>query len=691
MGTLLALLFILLAVTDGFLLTFLVVAQASFFARLCYGSIVGMLALAWLSLLVSLLTGLNSVALMLTAVLLLAGLMLLYRQFAPEAKTALRGFMPDGTSLIYYLAWAGFLGWIFSRVVTFTDQGMQTAPANNYGDLPFHFSVITSFAFGENLPPRNPIFAGLPFTYPFLIDFLTAFCKRAGADWPAAFFLENIILALSLVGSIELLTMKLIGNRVAARIAPVLFLFNGGFGFVWFLSDLGKSLSDIFSFLAHLPRTYTMSDELHLRWGNLFTTLLIPQRSLLLGLPLAAMIIALWWKAVEQRAGVSGGMGEASKQEKGAKETRSGEGATRRGGDDVTDNQTESHSPALPIPLSPRLLFRHLGASQSRRFLLAAGILAGLMPMAHAHGFFSIMLVSGLLALLFFSWDWLYFFIPTGLLALPQALWLRQTPTRSKLFEWHPGWEAHDLWQAGQMIPLTFWLRNAGAFLVLLILALLIRKLLAARVREFYLPFLICFVLPNLVLLAPWAWDNIKVLLYWYLASCPLVAALLARLLSARLITARLTAVLLFITLTLSGAVDVLRALSPVENVVLFGKGELAAAEQIRANTPPHALLLNAPIHNSVVALTGRQALMGYPGHLWTHGIDYKEREADVLAMYRGDELSAELLKLHQVNYVVIGPVERSQFQANEAFFAERFRTVVDVAGYRVYEIRPRS
>ncbi|HWQ34949.1 MAG TPA: hypothetical protein VNQ79_19045 [Blastocatellia bacterium] len=647
MGTLLVLLLTLLAVADGWLLTFLVLTRASFFARLCYGAVTGLLALAWLSLLVSLLTSLNGVAVAITTLVLVAAGVVLCKTIAPDRlREALRAAAPDRWSVIYYLAWSVLLGWLFSRVVSFSEDGMHTAPMNNYGDLPFHFSVITSFAFGENLPPQNPIFHGLPFTYPFLIDFLTAFFRRAGADWPLAFFIENFTLAIALVGSIELLTMKLTGSRLAARLAPVIFLFNGGFGFIWFLRDLGGSLSDITGFLTHLPRSYTMNPELHLRWGNIFTTLLIPQRSLLFGLPLAAMIAALWWQAVEERRG------KTETEDQGKTETQ----------------QTRNESP--------------------RRALLAAGALAGLMPMAHAHGFFSIILVSVPLALLFFSRDWLCFFIPAGALSLPQALWLRATPTRSSMFEWHPYWEAHDLWLSGQMSSLRFWLLNAGAFLALLTVALLARKIVTARVQRFYLPFLLCFILPNLVLLAPWAWDNIKVLLYWYLASVPLVAAVVAKLFSSKLITARIAAAALLITLTLSGAADVVRALSPIENVVLFSQAELDAAEAIRQQTPSHALMLNAPIHNSVVALTGRQTLMGYPGHLWTHGIDYKDRENDVLTIWRGGAEAEQLLQRYSVDYVIIGPVERNQFGANEGFFAARYQAVVDVAGYRVYRIR---
>jgi hypothetical protein len=51
-----------------------------------------------------------------------------------------------------------------------------------------------------------------------------------------------------------------------------------------------------------------------------------------------------------------------------------------------------------------------------------------------------------------------------------------------------------------------------GPFILLLISAIGTRAMVDARTRRFYLAFLLWFFLPNLVLLAPWPWDNIKVL-----------------------------------------------------------------------------------------------------------------------------------------------------------------------------------
>ena len=226
-------------------------------------------------------------------------------------------------------------------------------------------------------------------------------------------------------------------------------------------------------------------------------------------------------------------------------------------------------------------------------------------------------------------------------------------------------------------------------FRSLLVICLFANRLSTARQVKFYLPFVLWFVVPNVIKLAPWDWDNIKVLVYWSLVSCVFVALPLALLFAHRFKVLKVLGAVLLAGLILSGALDVVRALSPVENVPLFGQAELEVAELIRQRTPPRAVMLHAPIHNSVVALTGRQSVMGYPGHLWTHGIAYQQRENDVRAIYRGGAESARPLVALGIEYVVIGPAERSgEMTVAENYFAESFPVIIDHAGYKVYRVK---
>ncbi len=661
MGTLIILFLTLLAVANGGLLTYLALARASWRVRLAIGAVVGLALLSWTGFLLALVLKLSVLSIALTTfvqIALLAGLL----RLVPLSRVR-AGLATDEASLfgrVLDVAWLVLLVWLFSRVVMFAPDGLHTAPANNFGDLPFHFSVISSLAFGENLPPQNPIFAGMKFTYPFLIDFLTAFFMRCGADWRAAFFVENLPLSWSLVVLIEWLTLLVFKNVWAARLAPVLFLFNGGLGFLNFFRDLNSRQNGLFEFLAHLPTAYTMNadllwgaDKVPLRWGNVFTTLLLPQRSMLFGLPFVALILAFWWLALAEGE-------DAAKQNK-----------------EGMEGQREDVAAAVSSSF-----LRSFFSSSRRKYLLVAGILTGLLPMLHAHGFFAVGIACVPLVLLFWTWDWVAFAAPVAVLAAPQAWWLSGTQVRNKLFE------SHWWWEAGEAGPLKFWAANAGVFLLLLATALLVTRLTNARQIRFYLPFVLWFVVPNVVLLAPWPWDNIKVLVYWALASVPFVAAVLAYLLTQKLLVTRLLAALLFVLLTFSGALDVARALSPIENVGLFSQEDLECAARIRESLPPRAVILHAPVHNSVVALTGRQSVMGYPGHLWTHGLDYGTREQDVRAAYEGGPDAAAALARLNPDYVLLGPVERAQLQPDENFFFSQYPVVLAQGEYRIYQIK---
>lgn len=632
MGGLFVLLITIVAIADGVLLVAASRAPLGGWMRLAAGSVAGLALLAWIGFLTALIFGLGAVSIGATCLALAIIPAALSRVVSiPEVYREMRTDLGSwtGGTVVYYSMWALLLAALFSRVIVFESGALLTSPANNYGDLPFHLSAITSFAWGENLPPDNPIFAGYRFTYPFLIDFLTAFFLRAGAGWRLAFFIENFTLALALVALIEFLTQTLTGNKMAGRIAPLLLLFNGGFGFINFLREAANAPS-ISALLAALPHTYTMNadlptpwGEVPLRWGNAFTTLLIPQRSLLFGLPIAALILALWRLAID------------------------------RGKD-------------------PQL---------RRRWMAAAGVLAGMLPMLHAHGFFSVMIVAPLLFVLFRSLDWAWFFVPAGVLSAPQALYLGSTPVKSQLFKFQPGWES------GDSSVLLFWAANAGLFLLLLSGAFALPKLLDEKTRLFASVFILWFLVPNLVLLAPWPWDNIKMLIYWALVSSPLVAALLADWFRRGVVWGVGAGVLL-VMLTLAGALDVWRGFSPVEKVTLLGAAEVEVAALIREQTEPRSVILHAPIHNSAVCLTGRQSVMGYPGHLWTHGISYQERELEVESILRWAANAEQLIDERGVDYLLIGPTERSKFRPPEMLLGSRYPVVFEHADYKLFLVR---
>jgi hypothetical protein len=230
---------------------------------------------------------------------------------------------------------------------------------------------------------------------------------------------------------------------------------------------------------------------------------------------------------------------------------------------------------------------------------------------------------------------------------------------------------------------------NTGFFIPLLLIAVLIRGegyLVPKRLLLFYLPFTLCFIIPNLIKMAPWIWDNIKVLYYWWLASAPIVALLLARLWHQRG-TRRLLAVVLFVCVTLAGALDVASISLPRMPYQVFDAAGLRFAELVKAQTAPRALIVHAPVHNTPVFLTGRRSLMGYPGHIWTHGLQFVQREGEIKRIYLGAPDAEQLIRKYGIEYLVVGPQERVVTPVNEVFLT-RFQKVGEVGEYKLYKIK---
>ncbi|HET9839134.1 MAG TPA: hypothetical protein VFR84_12920 [Candidatus Angelobacter sp.] len=665
-----ACLLLVIAVLGGTLLTYVFDPAAPRAARLCTGACLGMALMAGVGFLFALWIGLNSAGVAVSALVLLLPLLLLIKsrfraqvvaQFWFSAAKPKRQLSQQQRSRVgywlFYLAITLLLGLVFSRAVYARPDGIYTGFPNNLGDLPLHMQVTNSFVHGQNIPPEDPTYAGARFAYPFMVDFMTAMLVRAGAGIISAMWLQNMLLALALVGLLHYWTLLLTRNRTAGLIAPLLVLFSGGLGWWLLFSDYGAS-DGFFSLLGNLPHDYTILPEPDslLRWGNSLTTLFVPQRSILFGIPLAILIFCQWWSAISAR--------EPSPMNELAAGTRDRRSAKI--------SVTFRAGPPAAAPVRPRML--------------AAGVCAGLLPLIHAHTFLALMAVAACLAILFRSaWrGWIVFFATAIALSLPELLWLAHAGAVNahSFLGWQPGWDH------GTHNVLWFWFVNAGPFLLTLLAALLWRSGdlgLSPQVVKFYLPFIFCFLVPNLIKLAPWVWDNIKVLFLWYIASVPLVAFFLARWWAQRS-RWRWLAPLVFASMVLAGSLDVWRVITGTTELREFDTQAIAMARSISEQTAPRALILHAPTFNSPVFLTGRRSLLGYPGWMWSRGLDYSQRNLDIERIYSGGPESGALLQQYGIDYVLVGPDELSQLRTNEGFLSQ-YRKVARAGPYRLYKI----
>ncbi len=658
-----SLLLALLVTLSGTIATYLYDENASLGARLCAGAALGLSALGLVSFVVASLIGLSGMAVFFSTLICCSPLATLtdantlkrFQQDLAGISTATRQLLRfDSWTVIYFLFYmvvAVILWRVFSRAVIEDKTGLSTGLLNNFGDLPFHLSVITSFVFGNNFPPEDPTYAGVRFTYPFLSDFVSAVFVRCGADLRESMFIENYLLGLAFVGLVHRWAIVMLRDRLAALITPLIVLLNGGMGWTLLFEKAGSNEGGLFGVLLDLPPSFTVIPETTWRWGNAISALLIPQRGFLMGLPLAVIAFTQWWIATDKQPQQTP---EKSKK-------------TRAKQKDVWHDQLQ-----------------HTRFPLNTRRMIAAGVAAGFLPLVHAHSFVVVMAMAGCLALLQIRWrEWITFFVVASVIAVPQLLWstMHSAVNAGSFFALEVGWDH------GQENPVYFWFKNTGVFIPLLLTAVLLKNgsyLVPRRVLIFFLPFTLCFIVPNFLKMAPWIWDNIKVLYYWWLASAPLVALLLARLWRQGM-TRRVIAAVLFVCVTLAGALDVAGIAMRSVKYQVFDADGLRFAELVKAQTMPRSLIVHAPVHNTPVFLTGRRSLMGYPGHIWTHGLEFVQREGEIKRIYLGAPDAEQLISKYGIEYLVVGPQERIVMMVNDQFI-NRFQKVGEVGEYKLYK-----
>lgn len=130
------------------------------------------------------------------------------------------------------------------------------------------------------------------------------------------------------------------------------------------------------------------------------------------------------------------------------------------------------------------------------------------------------------------------------------------------------------------------------------------------------------FLVGCFVALAPWEWDNMKLLLWSLLVIAPYVwtSVILPLQISAR----ATVCVLLFF----SGAVSLVGGLDSRHGYPLAKLPELDAWKVAITDIPPDVRFACVPDFNHPLILLGRKVACGYEGHLWSHGLDYREKLA---------------------------------------------------------------
>jgi hypothetical protein len=527
----------------------------------------------------------------------------------------------------------------YMRALELKPEGLWAGYVNIWGDWCTHLSMAGYLSHARNLlPPQNPFFSGFRLTYPFLPDLFSGMLLHLGMSLEGSLPLTSAVLSIALVVIFYSTALRLVGNRWAAALGSLVFFLSGGLGFFNLLGDARSSsgtLSDwlrsLATLIAHPVREYTLDRSTGFQWLNPVLAYLVPQRTTLFGFSLGLVVISLLWY-----------------------------GRSRR---------------------------------QLRETILA-GILLGMMPLLHTATYFDLLVLAGGLALidlgvaLFGSENlgtaitrWIAFFAPALLLGGPQLLLILPPAAYDHSFlQVQLGWLAAPPGAPYHLSIGVFWLYNTALLIPLSLAAFASRSWGKPGLRRFLAPAWLLFLLPNVLILQPWDWDNTKWFLWWAIPASMLAGLVLYELMRRGPLLAVLGAVLLLVSIS-AGALDLNRASQkdlPNVSFQLLDNEELRVAGWAQANTPDEAVFLTGWKNNHpILTLSRRVEVMGYPGWLWTWGLPYPQRrQQDVVDMYRGGNRTASLLRSYNVAYVVIGPQERQEIAANVAYYEGRYPRV---------------
>ena len=550
---------------------------------------------------------------------------------------------------LYLICWASYFTVFWLHVVSIDEQGnLLVGQANMWADWAWHFTLSHSIAERGWPLTDSPLLADSALSYPFFSSLLSAILIKLSVPTHWSHILPSLMFNLLLIWALYYFFLTLLKRPSIAIIGACLFLLNGGLGFVHFFEALAQAQFSL-DLLFAPPQQYTHLPDQNIFWISIVNSMIIPQRSLTMGLPLT--LLALSWVY--------------------------------------------------------QLAFNPVEQAQKRFYLqrakwCSAILILGMMPIIHSHSFLAAFVILAcwslfdLISQRSILMERIRFWLPIALLisciALPMISLFLLNNIGESFIRWYPGWYAREK----QINWLQFWLNN-WSFIPLLALVgtriCLMRKKIHA-LRD-WLPFWLLFAAVNLWIFQPWIWDNTKLLLWVAIGFSALAAQCLYSFWQHiwfnqyqqwQKIVNRICTICLLIICCLSGFLDVYsNSRLSLHTYTLYTAEELALAQWAKQQTPLNSRWLISDKHNHwVLNLTGRQALMGYSGWLWSHGYDYSETALAVKSLYSTADPS--LIEKYNLDYLVIGPEIRREYPEAERIFRQQLELVHSTKNYQIFK-----
>lgn len=516
----------------------------------------------------------------------------------------------------------------FCWLIYWDGNDVKVQSPNNLGDLSLHLTYINHFASGVQIWPDNPIEPFSKLRYPAGVDLFNAVLTSAGV---------NLIRGLVWTGLIASIATFYAFYRWGGNFGIAAFLFNGGLVSYPALQKLGSSVFPLlFNRLAssQVLQTATFQDYQganDIAWKSILLSMFVTQRGVLYAFPAALLLLYQW------RARFYPDYLEPA----------------------LLKEENESATPPPPPRRAPLPLWLEVS-------------LYATMPLYHAHTFMALSLV---LAFLFVLGDWntrkhALLVVALALIPATFCVWITTDYFHASSFiKWQPGW-VQTVGDMKKWFP-KFWLLNFGAWVPLVLFFVGITGLTVwkqARSPDFkisatvgfLIPAIAIFIVGNLVKLAPWEWDNIKIIVWAYFIILPFLWTDLVAQWPMAL------RALVCVALFWSGFVTLWGGLAAGQNGFgIANREELDSVGVVVKKLPAEARYAGWPTWGHPILLQGRKMVLGYPGHLWTQGFEFGGTNDRLKELMLGAPNWKDIARSFHVRYLFWGREEKTNYAAS--------------------------
>lgn len=694
-GNVLGTLYFIYFQVAGILLMGRLLKKEGVLTRVLLGSVAGSVLLQWLPVLFSFLFDFTMVSHILAMVVLLP-------VFVPVVlgRYKVKEEVSDVSACIRYhgvffgLSACVLVLWIYllhTHTLSADEMGAMHTGQCTYGDMNMHLGFISSLTVQGTFPPEYSLYPGEKMAYPFLSDSISSGVYLMGASLRFAYILPMIVAFVQVLGGVYLLAVTISGSRVKALLTYILYFFNGGLGFAYFVDWARERKFTAESIFTGFYTTPTNLVDYNLRWVNIIADMLLPQRATLFGY--AVLFPALWmlYKAVfaerKEYFVIAGVLVSA-----------------------LPMIHTHSFVAAAFVSAAWLLLYlyREAVVEEKRKipagWILFAGVLVmcliqngvnknavqerELLTVGIAGVAFCVCCGVVLLVFLVRKSGWKNMLQTWGrylgiilLLALPQlCFWTFGQATGDNFLRGHFNWG-----NQGDLYP-WFYLKNLGLPLILIVGAICAQR---KKSGELILPAVVIWYVAEFIVFQPNVYDNNKLLYVAYLLLCIAAADYGVELYAVLKVFggAKWLAGLFLCGSVLAAALTLGR--EAVSNYQLYGQADVKLARYVEENTPPDSVILTHTHHNNAVAsLTGRNIVCGADAFLYFHGYDTTDRKEDIRLMYEYPAENMDLFARYEVSYIVVSPYERANYALNETVLQEMFEIVFSQDDVQLYKVK---